>query len=97
MPLRPAGGWFIVDWFPSHISMTHSSPSIPDPDSRRAIDEDRLRLKEARMLAEEIVRDHGWTEEDEDFEFQVEMEARRQWSELWKQEERAKGRWEDLA
>ncbi len=69
---------------------------MQNPNLKPDIEQDLLRLREARALAEEIVRDHGWTEKDEDFEFQVEMESRRQWSELWKQEERAKGKWEDL-
>ena len=45
-----------------------------------------LRFHEARKLAEEVVRDLGWTEEDDDFHFQIEQEAKRQWDELYKRD-----------
>lgn len=41
---------------------------------------DHLRLKAARTRAEELIRDYSWTDEDSDFEIQVEKEARRQWN-----------------
>jgi hypothetical protein len=45
------------------------------------IELDMLRLQIARELAEELVRDRGWTEKDEDFWFQIDDETKRQWNE----------------
>lgn len=45
------------------------------------IETDMLRLRYAREQAEELVRDRGWTEKDDDFEIQVEEETKRQWNE----------------
>ena len=54
---------------------------IYDDDIIDQIERDMLRFKIARQRAEEIVRDYGWNEEDEDFEFQIEQEAKKQWEE----------------
>lgn len=54
---------------------------------------DMLRFRNARKQAEEIVLDRGWTREDEDFEFQVEQEAKVQWEEDCEQDRR----WQELA
>lgn len=45
------------------------------------IEIDRLRLEAAREHAEEIVKELGFNENDEDYLFEVEMETRRQWDE----------------
>lgn len=47
------------------------------------LERDIERLRESRLRAEEIVRDRGWSESDEDFEFQIEQEAKVQWSEAF--------------
>lgn len=52
-----------------------------DPDLRREIELDMLRFRWARQQAEEIVRDRGWSEKDEDFWIQIDEEAKRQWTE----------------
>ncbi len=52
-----------------------------DDDIELLIELDRIRLREYRKTAEEIVRDHGWNEKDDDFQFQIEQEIKRLWSE----------------
>lgn len=47
-----------------------------------------LRHRFARQRAEDLVRDRGWTEKDEDFEFQIEQETKTQWEEAYEQEYR---------
>ena len=47
------------------------------------LERDIERLRESRRRAEEIVRDRGWTEADEDFEIQIDEEAKVQWSEAF--------------
>ena len=44
------------------------------------------RYREARKLAEEIVRDLGWNEKDDDFHFQIEQETKKQWDELYQRD-----------
>lgn len=67
-----------------------SMNDIPyDPLLMQEIEMDMLRLRAARERAEELVRDRGWKEADDDFWFQVEDETKRQWDEdverdLWK-------------
>ncbi|MEK7563280.1 MAG: hypothetical protein AAB544_02705 [Patescibacteria group bacterium] len=58
--------------------MSHFTLSIEE---ELALDIERLR--ETRRRAEEIVRDRGWTEADEDFEIQIDEEAKVQWSEAF--------------
>lgn len=48
---------------------------------RLEIERDMMRLRECNERAEEIVRDRGWDEKDDDFQIQIEEEAKRQWSE----------------
>ena len=50
------------------------------------VERDIQRLRDCRKRAEEIVRDRGWSEEDEDFEFQIEQEVKEQWSEAFERE-----------
>jgi len=58
---------------------------------------DRLRLAIARERAEEIVKDLGWSEDDVDYLFQVEIEARRQWEEDCEREMERSAPWDDIA
>ena len=57
-------------------------PSITMKDStqdeliREEIEIDMMRLRNARVLAEELVRARGWTEKDEDFWYQIEDEIK---------------------
>jgi hypothetical protein len=44
------------------------------------------RYREARKLAEEVVRDLGWNEKDDDFHLQIEEETKRRWDELYKRD-----------
>ena len=60
--------------------------TLEDESLMEEIENDRLRLRIAREQAEELVRDRGWTENDEDFWFQVEEEAKRQWDEEYERE-----------
>lgn len=48
---------------------------------------DYLRWEVAAENAEDIVRSNGWSEEDDDFDIQLEMETRRQWEEEMDREE----------
>lgn len=50
------------------------------------IERDMQRLKDARTQAEELVRARGWSERDDDFQFQIEQETKEQWSELWERD-----------
>ena len=63
--------------------MSHFSLSIEEE-----LELDILRLRETRRRAEEIVRDRGWSEADEDFEIQVDEEAKHQWNEECERERR---------
>ena len=45
------------------------------------IDADIERWEAIRELAGELVRDRGWSQQDEDYWFQVEREARQLWQE----------------
>ncbi len=63
--------------------MSHFSLSIEEE-----LDLDILRLRETRQRAEEIVRDRGWSEADEDFEIQIAEEAKHQWNEECERERR---------
>jgi len=45
------------------------------------IEIDRSRWEAARELAEDLVRGRGYTEDDEEFWFEVEQETRRQYDE----------------
>ena len=60
--------------------------SIFDDDIIREVELGMLRLRIARERAEELVRDRGWSEKDEDFDIQVEEETKRQWDEEYEQE-----------
>jgi hypothetical protein len=55
---------------------------------RLEIEADILQLRATRDLAEELVRARGWSEKDDDFWFQVEDEAKRQWEEGMDRERR---------
>ena len=52
---------------------------------------DRLRWEIARENAEDLVRARGWSENDEDFLFQVEDETKRQWEEDFDREMNKRG------
>lgn len=65
-----------------------------DRDFRKQFEADMLRFKLARRNAEETVRDRGWTEKDEDFEIQVEEEAKKQWFELYEQDHPREELWD---
>jgi hypothetical protein len=52
-----------------------------DGRTRREIEEGFLLLELTRQRAEDIVRDRGWSESDEDFALQIEEEMKRQWEE----------------
>ncbi len=54
-------------------------PSAEDENLRLEMEIHRLSWQIARERAEELVRDRGWTEKDEDFLLQVEEESRKQW------------------
>jgi len=68
---------------PLLIFMQHPYISIEEE-----IELDMLRWKEILQRAEVVVRDRGWSESDEDFQIQIEEEAKHQWSEDCEQERR---------
>lgn len=59
---------------------------LQDESIKEEFERDMQRFRDARKRAEELVRDWGWSEEDEDFEFQIEQEAKRQWEEDYERE-----------
>ncbi len=63
--------------------MNHSSK---DRELLREIERDMRRWREAQDTAEELVLDRGWKKTDEDYWFQVEEEAKRQWEKDWERE-----------
>ena len=72
--------------------MRRFHPYHPSIDEEMEID--RLGWECARALAEDIISGCGWTEEDDDFDIQVEQEARRQWHEELDREQAKRG-WMD--
>jgi hypothetical protein len=61
---------------------------LDDQSFMNEIEADMIRWRTARDQAEELVRGHGWSEADDDFCFQVEEEAKRQWDEGWERDHR---------
>ena len=54
---------------------------VEDDQIIEEIEQNMLLLKICRERAEELVCDRGWNKESDDFDIQVEEEAKRQWDE----------------
>ena len=75
--------------------LSFMSHDISDEEIHRELELHILQWKEYRKEAEEIVRDRGWSEKDDDFEIQIEQEAKRLWEEESEREQEREQLWQE--